>query len=101
MSTNIRSAYLEGSGILVDVTTSVAVQDTRIRSIYATGLGVYVLDGTSVTPLGSTAGNIVKFAITTVSDSVFIDWSNMGIRVDGVVSVAAPTSASSLTVFYG
>lgn len=90
-----------GSGILVDVTTSVTVQDTRIRSIYATGVGEYVMDGTSTTPLGSTAGNIIKWAMSTVSDSVHIDWSDFGIRVDGVVSVTAPTSASTVTVFYG
>ena len=63
MTTNIRSAFLVGSGVLVDITTSVTVADTRIRSIHATGSGIYVLDGTSTTALGTIAGNIVKFDV--------------------------------------
>jgi hypothetical protein len=101
MPTPIRSAHLVGSGVLVDITTSATVQDTRIRAIYATGVGTYTLDGTSVTPIGSTAGNIIKFAISTVSDNTQITLPDIGIRVDGLVSVAAPTSASTITVFYG
>jgi hypothetical protein len=58
VTTNIRSAFLVGSGVLVDITTSVTVVDTRIRSIHATGSGIYVLDGTSTTALGTTAGNM-------------------------------------------
>lgn len=98
MSTNIRSSYLVGSGVLVDITTSVTVVDTRIRAIHAVGSGTYVLDGTSTTPLGSTAGSIIKFD---VSGTAYLDWSDFGIRTDGLVSVSAPTSASSITIFYG
>tara|TARA_R110000803_G_scaffold152172_2_gene217274 strand:+ start:4705 stop:5010 length:306 start_codon:yes stop_codon:yes gene_type:complete len=101
MATNIRSAYLVGSGVLVDATTSVVVQDTRIRSIHATGNGQYILNGTSVTPLGSIAGNIFMFNIASGSDHVNINFADMGIRIDGLVSVAAPTSTSTITVMYG
>ena len=98
MTTNIRSAFLVGSGVLVDITTSATVQDTRIRSIHATGSGIYILDGTSTTALGTVAGNIVKFDVT---GSAYLDWTDLGIRVDGLVSVTAPPSAATLTVFYG
>jgi hypothetical protein len=98
VTTNIRSAFLVGSGVLVDITTSVTVVDTRIRSIHATGSGIYVLDGTSTTALGTTAGNIIKFDVT---GSAYLDWTELGVRVDGLVSVSAPTSASTITIFYG
>ncbi len=101
MTTNIRSAHLVGSGVLVDVTTSVVVTDTRIRAIYATGTGTFTLDGTSTTPLGSTAGNIFMFAVATAADHAWIDFGESGLRVDGLVSVAAPVSASTITVLYG
>ena len=70
MATNIRSAYLDGSGVLVDATTSVVIQDTRIN-------------------------------IASGSDHVNINFADMGIRIDGLVSVAAPTSTSTITVMYG
>jgi len=101
MATNIRSAHLVGSGVLVDITTSATVQDTRIRAIHATGVGTYVLDGTSTTPFNSTAGNIIKFNLTTTNDLTHIHLPDVGIRVDGLVSVTAPTSAATITVFYG
>jgi len=92
VSANLRSAFLIGSGVLVDATTGANIADTRIRAIHATGSGTYVLDGTSVTPLGSTAGQKISFGVYL---------SDIGIRVDGVVSVTAPASASTITVFYG
>ena len=98
MSANLRSAFLIGSGVLVDATTGANVADTRIRAIHATGSGNYILDGTSTTPLGSTAGQKITFG---VSGSTDIYLSDVGIRVDGVVSVTAPASASTITVFYG
>ena len=101
MATNIRSAYLEGSGVLVDATTSVVVQDTRIRSIYATGVGKFTINGTSTTPLGNIAGNIFMFTVATASDHVNINFADFGLKVDGLVSIAAPTSASTITVTYG
>ena len=98
MSSNIRSAFLVGSGVLVDITTSVTVVDTRIRSIHSTGSGIYILNGTSVTPLNSTAGNIIKFDVCGTS---YLDWPDIGIRMDGLISVTAPTSTSTIAVFYG
>ena len=98
MSANLRSAFLTGSGILLDITTSVTVADTRVRAIHATGSGVYQVVGTSTTPLGSIAGNIIKFG---VSGSTDIYLSDIGVRMDGNITVSAPASASTITVFYG
>jgi len=101
MATNIRSAYLVGSGVLVDATTSVVVQDTRIRAIYATGVGQFTLNGTSTTPLGNIAGNIFMFTVATAADHAWIEFEDFGLKVDGLVSVTAPVSASTITVMYG
>lgn len=101
MTTNIRSAYLVGSGVLVDATTSVPVADTRIRAIYATGVGKFTVDGTSTTALATKVGNIFMFSISTASDHAMINFDGLGLRVAGQVSVAAPVSASTITVLYG
>tara|TARA_R110000764_G_scaffold134339_2_gene222380 strand:- start:987 stop:1283 length:297 start_codon:yes stop_codon:yes gene_type:complete len=98
VTTNIRSAFLVGSGVLLDITTSVTVADTRIRSIHSTGSGIYIMDGTSTTALNSKAGNIIKWD---VCGTTYLDWPDLGIRVNGLVSVTAPTSTATLTVFYG
>ena len=50
MSTNLRQAYVVGSGALIDVTSSVTLADTFIRGIFASGIG-----GCTVTVMNSNA----------------------------------------------
>ena len=101
MATNIKSGMHVGSGALVDSTTSVAVGDTRIRAIYATGVGTFAVVGTSTTALGTINGSIIRFAISTISDSAHLVFPDIGMRMAGTITVSAPTSASTITVFYG
>ena len=46
--TNIRSAFVSGTGTFVDSLTSVTVTDTRVRSVNCVGTGIVVITGTSV-----------------------------------------------------
>ena len=41
------------------------------------------------------------FTVATASDHVNINFADFGLKVDGLVSIAAPTSASTITVTYG
>ena len=101
MSTTLREGYIVGSGAVLDVTSSVTVSDTRIRSLFATGVGTFLITGTSTDVYGNIQGNNIKFAMTTASDASEIFFTDLGIKMNGSVKVSAPTSGSTVAIFYG
>jgi len=101
MSTTLREGYIEGSGVVLDVTSSVTVSDTRIRSVFATGVGTFLITGTSTDVYGNIKGNNIKFTLTTATDSSEIYLTDLGMDMNGTVKVSAPTSAATVAVFYG
>lgn len=101
MPTNLREAFVTGSGAVLDTATSVSISDTRIRAIQASGIGTFLITGTSTDPYGHVTGTNIKFVLTTASDVDNIILPDAGIRMTGTVKVSAPTSASTVAVFYG
>ena len=101
MSTTIRQGFVTGSGAVLDVTSSVALANTRIRSINASGVGTFLITGTSTSPEGQIKGNNMKVVNTTANDVNEIYLADLGMRMDGAVMVSAPTSASTVAIFYG
>jgi len=101
MSTNIRQGHVTGSGAVLDVTTSVSLENTIIRGIFATGIGSFLITGVSTDPYGNKTGNTIKFNLTTAIDACDIKLPEYGIRMDGVVKVSAPSSAATVALFYG
>lgn len=99
--TPLRTAFVTGSGPVLDCVSSVSVSDTRIHGIQASGVGAFTITGTSVDDRGTVTGNNIKFVLTTNSDSTFMTLLDLGLRMTGTVKVSAPTSASTVTVFYG
>jgi hypothetical protein len=115
MSTNIKTAMVDGggtgSGVLVDITTSVTLNSTntndtktRIYAIYADAAGVYQITGEKQIRVvqggvsSNTPGTAVKFKAVAGADIYLGDY---GPAVNGVVKVSAPSSAAVITVFYG
>jgi hypothetical protein len=101
MTTNIRTGAVTGSGAVLDTLSSVTVADTRIRSIYYSGVGTFLITGSQTDENGSTSGSNIKFVGTTNVDAGDIYVPDNGVRMIGPVKVSAPTSASTVTVFYG
>ncbi len=101
MSTTLRQGHVTGSGAVLDVTSSVSLENTRIRGIFATGIGTFLITGVSTDPYGNKSGNNIKFTLTTAVDASDIILPENGIRMDGVVKVSAPTSAAAVAIFYG
>lgn len=101
MSTNLRVGFVTGSGAILDTVSSVTVADTRIRDIHYTGSGTFLIEGTEVDENGNTNGSIIKFAGTSNKDAGNLDLSDNGVKMYGPVKVSAPTSSSTITVFYG
>jgi hypothetical protein len=101
MSTNIRTGSVIGSGVVLDTLSSVTVADTRIKSIYYSGVGTFLITGSQTDENGSTSGSNIKFVGTTNVDAGDIYVPDNGVRMIGPVKVSAPTSASTVTVFYG
>ena len=101
MSTNIRTGAVTGSGVVLDTLSSVTVADTRIRSIYYSGVGTFLITGSQTGGNGSTSGSNIKFVGTTNVDAGDIYVPDNGVWMIGPVKVSAPTSASTVTVFYG
>ena len=99
--TPLREGFVTGSGAVLDVTTLVTVSDTRIRAIQATGVGTFLITGVSVDPAGNTKGSNIKFVLTTAVDQQYMELEELGVRMDSVVKVSAPTSAATVAVFYG
>ena len=100
-TTPLRVGYVDGSGALFDVAASVTVTNTRIHGIHATGIGSFLITGTSTSPYGAIRGNNIRFKLTTTTDAMYMDLSDLGVLMAGNVKVSAPTSASSTTIFYG
>jgi hypothetical protein len=101
MSTTLRQGFATGSDVVLDTATSVTVADTRIRGLFATGVGTFLITGTSTDPYGNIKGNKIKFVLTTACDASDIILPEGGLVMQGVVRVSAPTSASTVAVFYG
>ena len=100
-NTPLRQGFVTGSGAVLDVVSSVTVADTRIRGIYASGVGTFLITGTSVSPYGAIKGSNIKFVLTTANDAENIVIGELGLRMEGAVMVSAPTSSSTVAVFYG
>ena len=95
--TNIRSAFVSGTGTFVDSLTSVTVTDTRVRSVNCVGTGIVVITGTSSDPFGNTNGGRIKFQ---VNGSNYQDFADNGVRMAGKVIVSAVNTIST-TIYYG
>lgn len=95
--TNIRSAFVSGTGTFVDAFSSVTVADTRIRGVNCVGTGIVVITGTSTDPFGNTVGNRIKFQ---VNGSNYQDFADNGVRMAGKVIVSAASTIST-TIYYG
>jgi hypothetical protein len=95
--TNIRSAFVSGTGTFVDSLTSVTVTDTRVRGVQCVGTGIVVITGTSVDPFGNTNGGRIKFQI---NGSNYQDFADNGVRMAGKVIVSAVNTIST-TIYYG
>ena len=99
--TTLRQGFVTGSGVVLDVTTSATVTDTRVHAIAASGIGTFIITGVSTGPYG-TKGSNIKFVLTTAVDQQYLDFGGtLGVRMDGIVRVSAPTSAATVAIFYG
>ena len=107
MSSNIKTAMVDGggtgSGVLVDITTSVTLNQTntddtgfRIYAVYADLAGVYQITGEK--QHNSSAGTAIKFK---AREEINLYLGDYGPLVKGVAKVSAPTCATVITVFYG
>jgi len=87
MSSNIKTAMVDGggtgSGLLVDITTSVTAEKQ-----------INVPGGIS----SNTVGAVTKFKAVAGADIYLGDY---GPRASGVIKVSAPSSSAVITVFYG
>tara|TARA_R100000963_G_C4641193_1_gene104822 strand:+ start:609 stop:914 length:306 start_codon:yes stop_codon:yes gene_type:complete len=101
MATTIRQGFVTGSGSVLDVASSVAVANTRIRNINASGVGTFLITGTSTNQGGQIRGNNIKFVNTTANDVNDIYLPDLGVLMVGEIKVSAPTSASTVAIFYG
>ena len=95
--TNIRSAFVSGTGTFLDALTSVTVTDTRIRAVNCVGTGIVVITGTSTDPFGNTIGGRIAFQ---VNGNAYQQLPDAGVRMAGKVIVSAASTIST-TVYYG
>jgi hypothetical protein len=100
MPTNIRQAFVSGTGQPVDTVTSVTLADTRIRGVYSTGIGQFIIEGTSTDAQNNVKGNILRFVQTTAIDANYLTFDEIGIRMVGKVSVSCP-AGGTMAIFYG
>lgn len=105
MAANLRVAYVTANTTLVntavDLVSGVTVTDTRIRGVHAAGVGEFIITGTSVDAFGNTNGGIIKFTNTTNSDVTEAYLTDVGVRMSGKIRVTSPTTASTVTIYYG
>jgi hypothetical protein len=101
MATNIRQGFVTGSGAVLDIATSTTISDTRIKGVTYSGIGTFLITGTSTDPYGNLKGSNLKFIGTTAVDAGDIYVPDFGLRVNGPVKVSAPSSASTVGIFYG
>ncbi len=100
--TNIRTAFVSGTGTFVDAYSSVTVANTRVRAINIApasqnGRGQVVITGTTTTPFGETVGNRIKLA---VNDRLYFSLPDNGVRFPGKIIVSAAASIAT-TIYYG
>lgn len=117
MASNIKTATVDaggtGSGVLVDVTTSVTLNKTngmddfiRVYAIHSNGHGdgICLITGEKqIIAKGGASGSAgvaVKWTDEAGSPTD-IYLGDIGPRVRGVVKVSAAASATAITVFYG
>ena len=101
MASNIRNAFVTGSGALLDSLTSTTVADTRIKGVTFSGIGTFVITGSQTDEYGNLKGNNIKFLGTSVVDASDIMIPDFGVKMYGPVKVSAPTSAATVAVYYG
>ena len=101
MASNIRVAFVTGSGALLDTVTSVTITATRVHMIQSSGVGTFAITGVQTDANGNVNGNIIKYVNTTAVDVNDVYLNELGVRMYGPVKVSAPTSAATTTVFYG
>jgi hypothetical protein len=85
MTTDIRAAYATVNGPVLDVVTSVTVEDTRIQSIHSTGTGVLKIQATN------DVGRVDRFKAY-VDGKYSQDFAPMGLRMNGPVEIANCTN---------
>ena len=100
-ASNLRQAFVTGSGAVLDTVASVSISDTRVRAVQATGVGTFLITGTSTDPYGNVTGTNIKFVLTTANDAMDLILPESGLRMTGTVKVSAPTSTATVAVFYG
>lgn len=101
MSTNIRNAFVTGSGALLDSLTSTTIADTRIKGITFSGVGAFTITGSQTDEYQNLKGNNIKFVGTSVVDASDIIIPDFGIKMYGPVKVSAPSSAATVAIYYG
>ena len=101
MRTKISTGMVTGRGAVLDNLSSLTGADTRVRTICYSGVGTFLITGSQTDENGSTSGSNIKFVGTTNVDAGDIYIPDNGVRMIGPVKVSAPTSASTVTVFYG
>jgi len=101
MASNIRNAFVTGSGTLVDSLTSTTVADTRIKGITYSGIGTFLITGSETDEYSNVKGGNIKFVGTSVVDAGNIHIPDYGVKMYGVVKVSAPTSTATVAVYYG
>ena len=102
MSTNITTAYLKDSGIIIAATTVTAnpginatTMVNRIVAIHATAVTV-----AGTFDIGDKDGSKIQFDIG-VSGTADIYMGEMGLRCEGTVSVDVPGDQASVTLILG
>lgn len=101
MASNIRHAFVTGSGVLLDTLTSTTVADTRIKGITYSGVGTFLITGSETDDYNNVKGANIKFVGTSVVDANNIHIPDYGVKMYGVVKVSAPTSTATVAVYYG
>jgi len=102
MSTNITTAYLKDSGIIIAATTVTAnpginatTMVNRIVAIHATAVTV-----AGTFDIGDADGSKIKFDVG-VSGTADIYMGELGLKCKGNVSVAMPGDTASVTLILG
>ena len=102
MSTNITTAYLKDSGIMIAATTVTAnpginatTMVNRIVAIHATAVTV-----AGTFDIGDADGSKMKFDVG-VSGTADIYMGELGLKCKGNVSVAMPGDTASVTLILG
>lgn len=101
MASNIRNAFVTGSGALLDSLTSTTVADTRIKGVTYSGVGTFLITGSQTDEYNNVKGANIKFVGTTANDAGDIMIPDFGVKMYGPVKVSAPTSAATVAVYYG